>query len=188
MKPIDKLLRAWRSRVALTKVPAGIRSVLDVGCGDGYLLRLIAAERLDGIDPTLPADDCSGSMRLCKGYFPNDLGRLSLTGPYDAIFSLAVFEHLSTVDLAEAREAIPRLLFPGGRLIVTVPDPVVDRILDLLLFLRLIDGQSLHEHHGFVPDDLGGLASDQLRLVSRESFQFGLNNVFVFERVGGSCN
>ncbi len=107
------------------------------------------------------------------------------TGPYDAIFSLAVFEHLPESAILQAREALPGLLNPGGRLIVTVPHPFVDMILDVLMAMRLIDGQAVEEHHGFDPDEMSRLASEQVRLVSRSTFQLGLNNLFVFERTMG---
>lgn len=183
MKALDKFLRAWRSRVALGAAPAKMDAVLDIGCGDdGYLLRNLGAARRDGLDPTL-ASECRGpGLCLARGYFPADLARLGLTGPYDAIFSLAVFEHLDGQAIAAARAALPDLLNPGGRLIVTVPHPFVDRILDVLMALRLIDGQAVEEHHGFDPAELAALASERLRLVSRSSFQLGLNNLFVFER------
>jgi SAM-dependent methyltransferase len=120
--------------------------------------------------------------------FPADLDRLGLHGPYDAIFALAVFEHLTDADLAAARAAVPALLRPGGRLIITVPHPFVDKILDVLMALRLIDGQAVHEHHGFDPAHLRELASPGLRLVARSAFQLGLNNLFVFEKAADSCN
>lgn len=189
MKALDRFLRAWRTRVALRAAPQPLRAVLDVGCDDGYLLRQLDAEVREGIDPAIAG--CSGAepgLRLCRGGFPADLARLSLLGPYDAIFSLAVFEHLSAADVRAARAALPDLLKPGGRLIVTVPHPFVDRILDLLLFFRLIDGQAVHEHHGFEPAQLGELASARLLLVSRSRFQLGLNNLFVFEKAAEPCN
>jgi SAM-dependent methyltransferase len=188
MKALDRFLRAWRSRVALAAAPAGMGAVLDVGCGDGYLLGKLAASRRDGLDPTLAAERREAGLRLAAGYFPADLEKLGFSGPYDAIFSLAVFEHLGEAELAAARAALPALLRPGGRLIVTVPHPFVDRILDFLLALRLIDGQAVHEHHGFEPADLGALASERLRLVRRSAFQFGLNNLFVFERTPEPCS
>jgi SAM-dependent methyltransferase len=189
MKPLDRLLRAWRTGVALGQAPRHMDAVLDVGCGEtGYLLRRLTARRRDGIDPTLATPCHARGLRLVRGQFPADLDALGLSGPYDAIFSLAVFEHLSDNDLANARAVLPRLLTPGGRLIVTVPHPLVDRILDVLMFLRLIDGQAVEEHHGFDPAHLRELASDQVRLVSQSSFQLGLNNIFVFERNELPCN
>lgn len=183
MKPLDRFLRAWRTDVAVRAAPASMQAVLDVGCGDGYLLGRLAADRRDGLDPTLESDRDETGICLRRGWFPRDLTAFSLTGPYDAIFALAVFEHLSEADLQLARQTIPGLLKPGGRLIITVPHPLVDRILDLLIFLKLIDGQAVHEHHGFDPARLGELASVQLTLVSRTRFQLGLNNLLVFERL-----
>jgi trans-aconitate methyltransferase len=159
-----------------------MQAVLDIGCGDGYLLQRVSAERRDGLDPTLEHDRNEAGLRLCRGSFPGDLAALSMTGPYDAIFSLAVFEHLTDEDLRLARAHIPGLLNKRGRLIITVPHPLVDRILDVLMFLRLIDGQAVHEHHGFEPSRLCDLASDDLKLVSQKTFQLGLNNLFVFEK------
>lgn len=182
MKALDRFLRAWRTRIALAAAPRAMQAVLDIGCDDGYLLRRIDAPRREGVDPTLDADVATAGLRLGKGFFPADLARLGMAGPYDAIFSLAVFEHLAEADLHAARAILPGLLKPGGRLIVTVPHPFVDKILDLLLFLRLIDGQALHEHHGFEPARLGALASGDVRLLRRTPFQLGLNNLFVFEK------
>jgi SAM-dependent methyltransferase len=185
MKAIDKFLRAWRTQIALKAVSKSVKSVLDIGCGDeGYLLRRLTATRRDGVDPTLAGECREPGLHLANGFFPGDLPRLGLTGPYDAIFALAVFEHLTERDMESARIALPNLLSPGGRLVVTVPHPLVDRILDVLMFLRLIDGQAVEEHHGFDPADLVRLASDRIRLVARTPFQLGLNNLFVFERIG----
>ena len=188
MKSLDRLLRAWRTRVALNAAPKTMQAVLDIGCGDGYLLQRLNVTKREGIDPALESGRTEPGLRLCRGSFPADLAKLSLVGPYDAIFSLAVFEHLTEVALNNARAALPRLLKPGGRLIVTVPHPFVDRILDALMFFRLIDGQAVHQHHGFDPGRLRELASDQIRLVSRSTFQLGLNNLFVFERPVEPCN
>ena len=74
------------------------------------------------------------------------------------------------------------MLKDDGRLIVTVPHPFVDNILDILMALRLIDGQALEEHHGFDPDSLVDVLSKGLVLKNRRKFQLGLNNVFIFEK------
>jgi len=184
MKSLDKFIRYWRVKVALANRPQKCVSVFDIGCDDGYLLTRLkgTATRRDGIDPRLAVDTTANGSSLRKGYFPADVENQQMQGAYDAIFALAVFEHFTENDLQQAASAIARMLAPGGRLILTVPHPFVDRILDVLLFLRLIEGQALEEHHGFDPDILARYFEGRLRLVKRSTFQLGLNNVFVFER------
>jgi hypothetical protein len=88
---------------------------------------------------------------------------------------------MSPTDIAKAGRAIGRRLEHGGVLVATVPSPLVDHILHVLMFLRLIDGQEAHQHYGFVPKDLIKLFEGNLRLVKHRKFQLGLNNLFVFE-------
>lgn len=72
---------------------------------------------------------------------------------------------------------------PGGRIIATVPEPAVDRIVDVLLRLGLADGMALHEHHGFSPSETRAIFEPAgFRLLAHRRFQLGLNNLFVFER------
>lgn len=184
MKSIDKFLRAWRTSVALRYVPERCFRVLDIGCDDGYLLdRLCAGVReRAGIDPRLEGDRVVNGALLYQGAFPAGLSRIDLQGAYDAIFALAVFEHFSDADLASSAAIIPSLLSEHGRLIITVPHPWVDKILDVLMVLRLIDGQATEEHHGFQPDEVVKYFGGPLQLVTRKTFQLGLNNVFVFEK------
>lgn len=182
MKPLDRFLRAWRTRIALRAAPPSSRAVLDIGCGDDYLLRRVSATRRIGIDPALPGVHIKDGISLFPGRFPHALDAGLLAEPYDAVFALAVFEHFTDDELVLARDRLPDLLGTHGRLVATVPHPVVDAILDLLIRLRLIDGQSVHEHHGFQPEQMMALCSNKLRLVHRKRFQLGLNNLFVFER------
>lgn len=184
MKSIDKILRAWRTRVAIRYLPDPCTRVFDIGCDDGYLLERLGpgvAERV-GVDPRLAGDRTVGGAKLFQGAFPGGLSRIDLQGAYDAIFALAVFEHFSDADLASSAATIPSLLSEHGRLIITVPHPWVDKILDVLMALRLIDGQATEEHHGFQPDEVFNYFGGSLRLVTRKTFQLGLNNVFVFEK------
>ena len=51
---------------------------------------------------------------------------------------LATIEHMQQ-KAAIAREA-KRLLGPGGRVVITVPSLMVDKILSVLLFLHFVDG------------------------------------------------
>lgn len=185
MKLIDKILRRWRVSVALKAIPCEMKGVFDIGCDDGYLLSRLDNDimKLDGCDPRLTITSFSSRFMILKGYFPDVLEANQHRGPYDAIFALAVFEHFSEKDLIEASNRIPEMLSDRGRLIVTVPHPFVDTILDVLLFLKLIEGQALDEHHGLDPLSLIAILSKNLTLKSKKTFQFGLNNLFVFEKI-----
>lgn len=185
MKLIDKIIRTWRINVALRYLPLKTNSVLDIGCDDGYLLKQLdgTIPQKDGIDPRLKSDVVFEGLNLRAGYFPNAVEENEMYGPYDVIFALAVFEHFSEKDISTSAKIIPQILSAQGRLIVTVPHPFVDRILDVLMFLRLIDGQATEEHHGFDPEDLITHFSDTLKLVKRGTFEFGLNNILVFEKI-----
>ena len=184
MKFLDNVIRYWRVKVALSHVPSSGRSAFDIGCDDGYLLDKLPNffTVKEGVDPRLKADDISANRKLIKGLFPQAIEDYQLKGAYDAIFGLAVFEHFSETALESSASTIRNMLSKNGKLIVTVPHPLVDRILDLLMFFKLIDGQATEEHHGFEPDDLVRRFSSSLRLVKHEKFQFGLNNVYIFER------
>jgi hypothetical protein len=75
-------------------------------------------------------------------------------------------------------------LKPGGRVIITVPSPQVDTILAVLTTLKLIDGMSLEEHYGYDPAQTIHLfTAPQFKLVCKQRFQLGLNNLFVFEKI-----
>ncbi len=184
MKSIDKILRYWRTKVALKNAPRLMEAVFDIGCDEGYLLKRLKRNVIikEGVDPRLERDTFIDGIKLSKGYFLQTFNKDDKVNVYDAIFALAVFEHFSEEDIFLSVEVIKRLLAPNGRLIVTVPHPFVDHILDVLMFFRFIDGQALEEHHGLKPSYLIDSFSTCLKLVKHEKFQFGLNNVFVFEK------
>jgi SAM-dependent methyltransferase len=127
-----------------------------------------------GIDPDAPA-----GPGLVRGRFPDDLRD---RGPYDIIAVLAVFEHVPDKDRAAFAEACRALLRPGGRIVMTVPAALVDRIIDVLRALRLVEGMDIESHHGYRPENTPRYFKDAgLRLVTHERFELGLNHLFVFE-------
>jgi 2-polyprenyl-3-methyl-5-hydroxy-6-metoxy-1,4-benzoquinol methylase len=173
--PLDRLIQQIRIRKALPHIPRGAR-LLDVGCADGALIRAAKGRVSDavGIDPDAPA-----GPGLIRGSFPKDLKD---RGPYDAIALLAVFEHVPDDERSSFVAALRSLLRAGGRVIVTVPAPLVDRIIDVLRQLRLVHGMDIEAHHGYRPEETPAhFAKAGLRLVTHERFELGLNHLFVFE-------
>jgi SAM-dependent methyltransferase len=182
MTGLDRVLQKWRIAKAAQHIPPGAR-VLDIGSSDGALFEQLGP-RIGagvGIDPTLKSNSSNGRNRLISGFFPADLPNEE---PFDVIAMLAVLEHFPEGQYAALRDGCRRFLKPGGRLVITVPSAFVDHILRVLKALRLIDGMSLEEHHGYDVEQTTGIFSPpEFRLLTRRTFQLGLNHLFVFERV-----
>jgi 2-polyprenyl-3-methyl-5-hydroxy-6-metoxy-1,4-benzoquinol methylase len=182
MRFLDRFLRDRRiDRASAFIGPED--TVLDIGCSDGYMF-----ERLKGrfkfgvgVDPAMDTPEETPSFALYRGSVP---GSVPPNSSFDVITMLAVLEHLAPPAQIELANACYELLRPGGRIVITVPAPLVDKILHVLQALRLVDGMSLHEHYGFEPDDtLRVFGEARLNLQLRRRFQLGLNNLFVFEKV-----
>ena len=181
MKAFDRFLQRWRLTEVRPFIPVGAR-VLDIGCGDGLLFRLCGNHIHQGIglDPTLPSHVKAENFELLPGRFPE---ALSKTEPFDVIIITAVLEHIPESQHRTFAEHCVRLLKPGGLILITTPSPWVDQILTLLHALRLIDGMSLDEHHGFDPQQTTAIFSGpDLILVKSARFQCGFNNLFVFKK------
>jgi SAM-dependent methyltransferase len=172
---VDRLLQRMRVRAALPHIPSGSR-LLDVGCADGTLADAAGARLREyvGIDPDAPTDDA----RLQRGRFPDDL---RASGTFDVITMLAVFEHVADADRARVVDACRRLLRPDGRVILTVPSPLVDRIVDVLRGLRLVHGMDIESHHGYEPLETPRHFTGFEVLVHRP-FELGLNHLYVLAR------
>jgi SAM-dependent methyltransferase len=183
VKRTDRLLQRWRVRRALKWVPDGA-SVLDVGCADGALFDLGRARIRSGvgIEPDVSLREWRGpsSTRRVTGRFPD----ASPDGEhFDAITMLAVIEHVEDSELAEWAQACQRLLTPGGRVIATIPSPLVDRILHIGMTLRLLDGMDAHQHHGLDPLGVPRFFTDAgFTLETHDRFQLGLNNLIVLRK------
>jgi SAM-dependent methyltransferase len=99
--------------------PRRDQRVLDVGCGNGFLLWSLwnlGFRRLQGLDPNLEAD-----LQLEPGLWLRRAGLEAQGGAWDLILFMHSLEHVPD-PLAALQEAA-RLLAPGGRCLVRVPTP-----------------------------------------------------------------
>lgn len=101
-------------------LPATPGRLLDVGTGRGDFLAVMKARGwlVEGVEPSVSAGNPHG-LDIRHAPFPGLVGEWE-ADRYDAISAWAVFEHLHD-PLAAFRECA-RLLRPGGRLVVQVPN------------------------------------------------------------------
>ena len=179
-------MQNWRIRKAIPYIGKD-HVVLDIGSADGALFkRSEVAKRVAGgvgIDPdAIPVT--TDRFQMVRGSFPDDL---PADQQFGTITMLAVLEHIPTNQQPSfARSCFDRTL-PGGRLVITVPGPMVDRIIDVLKTMRVIDGMSVEQHYGFDPNRTVPLFEDAgYTLAAAKKFQLGVNHLYVFAKGSGT--
>lgn len=120
------LANRWDPRhldtVERTVAPTPGARVLEVGCGQGHLLKALVERGIDvlGVDANPHATEASGTDRVRHATadalpFPD--------ASFDAVISFHVIEHVPDVD--EALAEMTRVLVPDGRLLLVYPwEPV----------------------------------------------------------------
>ena len=104
----------------------GFDTVLDMGCGDGHISRLLAKNgaRVIGIDPTwnqiVVANQRAGGPAYARATAD---GLPFADASFDAVLACLVFEHIDAVD--EAVAEIARVVRPGGRFSFFVNHPLL---------------------------------------------------------------
>lgn len=181
MTVFDELLSYWRTSLALGEIPEGAR-VLDIGCGEGLLLRRAVSKGATGvgIDWMVPSSPPrAAGIEVVEGGFPEGLP--SSMGEFDVIAGLAVLERIPEAGLDAFLAAVRERITPGGCVVLTVPSHHVDAALHLLIRLGVLDGISHEEHHGFrVKEVIPRFLRAGFVLHRHRRFQLGLNNLFVF--------
>jgi SAM-dependent methyltransferase len=184
LKYFDRLLRVWRFKKADKHVPYQ-STILDIGAFDGYFFRKIEYKLKYGIgiEPLLNTDVVrSNNYVIYKDTFPDT--EVDLTSyHFNVITMLAVLEHI----LPEKQKILSKkchdLLTNDGIIIITVPSKIVDRIIDVLKFFKVIHGMSDEQHYGFNPNEVFKIFCEpNFTLIHTIKFQLGLNNLFIFKR------
>lgn len=132
--------RVYRELARLSGARPGNR-VLDVGCGDGYLTRVIAeavgpAGSTLGVDPSQEAivrarevtraPNCSFATGVAQALDAEG-------GVYDVVVSALMVHHLPEQARARAFAEMFRVINPGGRVLVAEFRPPKNRFLSLLI-------------------------------------------------------
>ena len=102
----------------------GFESVLDIGCGEGQISRLLDARRVVGVDPTWAQLEVASARGGGPSYARGGAAALPVaSGAFDAAVACLVFEHIRDVDDAIAEVA--RALEPGGRFVFFLNHPLL---------------------------------------------------------------
>jgi 2-polyprenyl-3-methyl-5-hydroxy-6-metoxy-1,4-benzoquinol methylase len=183
MKWLDYYLQKLRFKTA-TKFISSNSRLLDIGCSQGEFFIFLQEKNITGtgVDPEVkePLRALPPGITVIRSVFPSEQ---YLGDNYDTITALAVFEHIPEMEQKGFAKACYPLLSDKGKVIITVPSPFVDYILHFLKFFRVIDAMNPEQHYGFRPKNTTSLFSENgFRLVLHTKFEFGLNNLFVFEK------
>lgn len=183
MKKLDRILQNWRIRKAAHFLKPS-SYVLDIGTADGALFKNLHHLRGVGIDlNSLPAK-FPENARFLQGKFPQVLASLPKEQrKFDAVVLLAVMEHIPLSEQRAPVQGIHKHLKKGGLAILTIPSPLVDYIIGILKFFRLLDGMEDGQHYGFKPQQAIPLFElNGFKLHRHRRFQLGLNHLFVFTK------
>lgn len=178
---VSKFLERARVSAALPFIQG---SVLDLGCGYGAVLSRLTPKQYVGIegDPTV--------YRWLKNKYPNqsfiqrdlDADQLELNQTFDTVVMLAVIEHLKRPE--HILQQISMYLNPGGKLVLTTPSPVGDRIHQIGARVGIFSKLAMEDHETiFNQKSLAALlARYQFEPVLFRRFLLGGNQLFVYKR------
>ena len=110
----------------VAKMLSGLNDVLEVGCGDGFISRVVAqtVSNLTAIDFDKSFIDDANSRSTGKTeirFIHHDILKGSLKGKYDGIYTLDVMEHIEKADEEKFIKNIIKSLKVNGVLIVGMP-------------------------------------------------------------------
>lgn len=190
---LGKLVIPWvikdRNRRVSKYLKPG-KSLLDVGCGHGYLLRISPCKRNIGMDELGCYEYIKdGGGTIIKASVSEGLMVEKILPfedqSFDYVTIVAVIEHFHYPD--EIIQECHRVLRKQGLLIMTTPFPIVEKI---LLFMDkgsyLFSYKKVEEAHvGYYNlESMNTLTKNLFRLVEYKKFHWGVNQLFVYRKVG----
>lgn len=104
-------------------IPSKLSHILDIGCATGGLLKVLKKSGFPNLTGTDPSPACAETARRLHDIrvLAKTLGNMdSLDETFDFLILVGIVEHVR--DLRESLVQIRRLLSPGGRVYIEVPD------------------------------------------------------------------
>ncbi|HLC46437.1 MAG TPA: methyltransferase domain-containing protein [Candidatus Nanoarchaeia archaeon] len=173
---LEPVFRKWRTDKVLMNLPKDRGEIVDVGCGNLSFLRKVDFRKRIGIDSDVPLV-----------YDMDALEGLRKVGSSSAqcVTFIASLEHFEAekakILLREAYKALSK----GGKLIITIPSPSSEWILDFLCALRLVSKEMIEQHHYHSKEQLHSFLSRagfSKNKISVKKFELGLNTLIVCEK------
>jgi SAM-dependent methyltransferase len=179
---LDRFIAHCRFRAVLPHIKEE-SVVCDVGCGlDGAFLTFAGSRIARGVG----IDDQAETGRKTKWpVIRADIykGLPFADGEFDQVVMLAVLEHLTRPEIV--LKEVNRILRPGGSLVMTWPEGLVDPILEILHRAGMVSNEMESDEHQKripLPELLQMLSGVGYQRFFHERFEFGLNNLLVAEK------
>jgi SAM-dependent methyltransferase len=156
--------------------------VLDLGCGEARILPYLKPGQLYvGVDRYADLIHRLQEIHADHEFYRRDFdgGELSFPRQFDTVLMLAVIEHLTYPERVLAQ--IPNQLKPGGRLLITTPSPLGDKVHRFGARLGLFSLAAARDHMCIYTKPVLQRRLEQagLRLTTYHPFLLGGNQLFV---------
>lgn len=118
---------AYRRHIRPALPPARSGSVLDIGCGQGELVRLLLADGYDATGVNVSPEqvamaNAAGLDQVSLGDYRDQLE--AQTGQVAAVTATDLLEHLTKAEVIQTFDAVAAALVPGGVFVARVPNAV----------------------------------------------------------------
>jgi len=155
--------------------------LLDIGCGNNQLVKTYGHHSI-GVD----VHDFGGDATIVE-----DTSKLPFEdGAFNTVSFVACLNHIS--NRVEVLAESNRLLSKDGRILLTIISPFVGTIRHKLAWWdedQFERGMKKGEEAGLSHERIVSLLENAgFKLVKRRRFIFGLNNLYVFEKVREKCS
>jgi 2-polyprenyl-3-methyl-5-hydroxy-6-metoxy-1,4-benzoquinol methylase len=156
--------------------------VLDLGCGLATVSEFLEpGQRYVGVEVSSSWMDYLRTHRPQHTFYQRDFDvePLNLDLKFDTILLIAVIEHLEQPGFL--LKQLPALLRPTGKVVITTPSPLGDRVHQVGSKIGLFSKEAQHEHETiYTTGSMRNiLEANGLELISARKFLLGGNQLFI---------